>query len=178
MERDATKQIEFTEWARQLHEELEKRTGRKDIALTVSLYRTYDVLVSSAGDDKHPLVDFYADIQTDPHRVGNALDYAAEMIQNWEATKVLHDKAKEDCLPFYERLQWEFPDLELVYTVLEFHKHFVQVEKVDGKTVASFDLWPNMTGSDIERLISYIRDFEATLHREDATFAGATYSWK
>ncbi|KKM84638.1 hypothetical protein LCGC14_1297110 [marine sediment metagenome] len=178
MERDATRHVEATEWARQLMAELEQRTGRTDIELTVSLYRTYDVLVSGAGEDSHPLVDFYADIQADPQRVTKALDYAAEMIQNWEATKVLHQKAKQDCLPFYERLQWEFPDLELVLAVIDFDKHFVQVRKEGERTVASFDLWPTMTGIDIERVISYIRDFEATLRREDATSAAATYSWK
>ena len=164
-------------WANQLKEELEKRTGRKDIEVTVSPYRRYDSLISCAVD-KHPIVDFYSDIQGDPPRVKKALDYAFEMLENWEVTQIQHNKAKEDCLPFYEKLVHMFPHLRLVYTVFEFESHFLQVEKVDGKIAASFDLWPKMTESDVKRIAFYIRDFEATLQREKATSAGVTYSWK
>lgn len=166
-----------TAWASQLKEELEKRTGRKDIDVTVSPYCSYDSLISAAADG-HPIIDFYSQIQGDPQRLANALDYAVSMIENWEATTVLHEKAKKDCLPFYERLQREFPHLKLLYQVFDFDTHYLRLEKVDDKMVASFDLWPKMTDSDIERIASYIKDFEATLHRENATWAGITYSWK
>ena len=71
-----------------------------------------------------------------------------------------------------------FPNLRLVYVVFEFESHFLRVEKVEDKIAASFDLWPKMTESDVKRLASYIKEFEATLQRENATVAGATYFWK
>lgn len=177
MEKKTAKQSEVTEWASQLKGELEKRTGRNDIEVTVSPYCSYDALVSRAAD-KHPIVDFYLGIQGVPQRVASALDYSAEMLQNWEVTQVLHDKAKRDCLPFYERLADLFPDIELNYTVFDFDKHFVRVEKVADKITASFDLWPAMTEPDIERIAFYIKDQEATLHRENITLVGVTYFWK
>jgi len=170
--------VEDSVWASQLKEALEKQTGRSDIEVTVTPYRRYDSLVSASKADKHPIVDFYSEIQGDPARVKVAFDYAAEMIQNWEATHVWHEKAKKDCLPFFESLKEEFPHLKLVYTVFEYVSHFVHVEKLEDQIGASFDLWPMMTESDIKRVSSYIRDFEDTLKRENATVAGATYSWK
>jgi len=173
----ATERVEDSVWAGQLKEELEKQTGRSDIEVTVSPYRSYDSLVSCAAD-KHPIVDFYSDIQGDTQRVKVAFDYAAAMIENWEATQVWHGKAKHDCLPFFESLKEKFPHLELVYSVIEFTSHAVQVVKAEDKTVASFDLWPKMTESDVARIASYIKEFEATLQRENATVAGATYFWR
>ena len=164
-------------WADQLKEELEKQTGRKDIEVTVSPYRTYDTLVSCAAD-KHPIVDFYSDIQGDAARVKKAVDYAVEMLQNWEATQVWHDKAKQDCLPFFESLKEQFPHLVLVFSVIEFNSHAVRIQKEEDKTVASFDLWPNMSQGDVARIASYIKEFEDTLQRENATVAGVTYYWQ
>ena len=169
--------VEDSVWAGQLKEELEKRTRRKDIEVTVSPYRRYDALVSCAAD-KHPIVDFYADIQGDTARVKKAFDDVFEMLENWEVTQIQHNKAKEDSLPFHEKLVQMFPHLELVYTVFDFDSHYVRVAKVDDKIAASFDLWPKMTESDVKRIALYIKDFEDTLQREKATEAGVTYSWK
>jgi hypothetical protein len=176
MSDEAIKQAKET-WTGELKEELEKRSGRRDIEVTVAPYCSYDVLVS-AGADKHPIVDFYAAIQGDSPRVAAALDYAAEMLQNWEVAKIIHEKAKQDCRPFYERLKSQLPDIELVYNVFDFDKHYVRVEKIQDKTVAAFDLWPTMTEGDVNRLAFYIKDYEATLRREKATWAGMTYWWK
>lgn len=164
-------------WAGQLKEEMEKRTGRSDIGVTISPYRSYDVLVGATAEGL-PIVDFYADIQQDSKRVASALDYASEMLHTWEATKILHETAVRDCLPFYERLKTEFPHMELHYNVVEFNKHSVLVTKSDDKIVASFDLWPRMSEDDVGRIASYLKDFEGTLHREEAKMAGATYFWK
>ena len=173
---ELSKRVADDVWAKQLKKELEERTERKDIEVTVSSYCRYDALVSCAAD-KHPIVDFYSDIQGDPPRIKKALDYVFEMLENWEVTQIQHEKAKRDCLHFYEKLKEEFPHLELSYVVFEFDSHHVRVEKVDDKFVSSFDLWPKMTDDDVKRIASYIRDFEATLHREKVTSAGATYTW-
>ena len=175
MER-TTERVEDSVWAAQLKEELEKQTGRTDIEVTVSRYSSYDALVSCAAD-RHPVVNLLSQIQGDPSRLKVALDYAIPMLQNWEATQVLHDKAKTDCLPFYQKIVDEFPHLEVKHTVFEHHSHFIQLAKVDDKVVAYFDLWPTMTESDVERVIAYLKDFESTLKREGITVAGATYFW-
>ena len=170
-------QIKNTEWANWLLEELQRRTGRHDIEVAVTPYCTHDVLVS-AGADKHPIVSFYSAMQDDPSRVAQALDYTSEMLQNWEVTTVLHEKAKQDCLPFYKRLQREFPHMELAYTVVDSGKYCACVTKANDKIVSQFDLWPRMTEDDVKRLISHIKELEDTLHRENATYAEVTYWWK
>lgn len=172
-----TEQTTVIEWAEGLKKELERRTRRSDIEVTTAPYCSYDVLVSAAAD-KHPIVNFYAAIQGDNSRVEPALDYAAEMLQNWEITRIQHDKTKKDCLPFFEKLKGELPDILLDYTVFDFDKHFVQVAIVDENTVASCDLWLDMTEEDIKRLAFLMKDYQATLRRKKAACAGATYWWK
>jgi len=174
---EKTQQVKDQAWAVQLKEELEKETGRKDIEVVVSQYSNYDALVLRATADNHPIVNFYSSIQVDPSRVKTALDYAISTLQNWEATQVLHDKAKKDCLPFYQKIERKFPHLKLNHTVFDHHTHFIQLKKVEGKVTAAFDLWPAMTESDVRRISTYIKDFEATLEREGLTVAGATYFW-
>ena len=177
MQDKTAEQVKNTEWANWLLEELQGRTGRHDIGVTVTPYCNHDVLVS-AGADKHPIITFYSAMQGDSPRVAQALDYASEMLQNWELTTVLHEKARQDCLPFYERLQREFPHMEASYNIVDFGKHCARVTKADDKIVSYFDLWPQMTEGDVKRLISHIEELEATLHREDATYAEVTYWWK
>ena len=170
-------QIKNTEWANWLLEELQRRTGRHDIEVAVSPYCKHDVLVSASADE-HPIINFYSAMQGDPTRIAQALDYTSETLQNWELTKVIHEKERKDCLTFYERLQREFPHMEFTYNIIDSGKHCARVIKVDDKIVSYFDLWPQMTEDDVKRLISHIKELEATLHREDATYAEVTYFWK
>jgi len=167
-----------TEWAIQLKEELEKRTGRKDIEVTISSYCNYDALISMATEDKHPIVNFYSDIQGNPARIKKAIDYAVEMTENWEVSQVMHEKAKQDALPFFARLKEEFPHLTLIYSVIDFSLHSVRIQNTGAQFVASFDLWPRMSEHDVNRIVFYIKDLEATLHRENVTAAGVNYTWK
>ncbi len=170
-------QMEATEWAGQLKEELEKRTGRKDIEVKVSPYSSYRAMVVTATDG-HPIVDFHSALQENPKEVASALDYVDEMLQNWEVTKVIHKKAQEDCQPFFERLKAEFPHMVLSHNIIDSGRHCLWVAKTGDKTIAYFDLWPGMSSDDVERLITYIGDLEATLNREDGTYAEVTYFWK
>lgn len=169
--------VKETAWSGELKKVLEERTGRKDIEVTVTPYCSYDVLVS-AGADKHPIINFYAAIQGDTPRVAVALDYATDMLRNWELSHIQHFKAKQDCLPLYEKLKAEFPDMVLNYSTLDFDHHAVQVEIVGGKAVAYFDLWVKMDDHDMKRLIFLIRDMEATLRKDGGTCASVSYSWK
>jgi len=176
MQEKTDEQIKNTEWANWLLEELEKRTGRHDIEVIAAPYSNHDVLISAAAD-KHPIVSFHSAMRGDPPRIAQALDYTSEMLQDWLVTTVLHDKAKQDCLPFYERLQGEFPHMLHEYNVVDVGKHSVRVTKADDKIVSFFDLWPKMTEDDVKRLISHVKELEATLHRENATYAEMTYWW-
>ncbi len=176
MQDKTAQQIKNTEWANWLLEELVKRSGRNDIEVKVTAYSNHDVLISAAAD-KHPIVSFYSAIQGDPSRVEPTLDYTSEMLKDWELTTVLHEKANKDCLPFYERLKGEFPHMGLVFTIADTSKHCTMVSKKNDKIAASFDLWPRMTEDDIKRLISHIRELEATLHQENATYAEMNYWW-
>ena len=176
MQDKTAEQIKNTKWANWLLEELQRRTGRHDIEVTVTPYSNHDVLISAAAD-KHPIVSFYSAMQEDSPRVAQALDYTSEMLKNWEVTIVVHEKAKQDCLPFYERLQREFPHMLHEYNVVDVGKHCARVTKADDKIVSYFDLWPQMTEGDVKRLISHIKELEDTLHRENATYAEVTYWW-
>jgi len=176
MQEKTAEEIKNQEWANWLLEELQRRTGRHDIEVKVTPYSNHDVLISAAAD-KHPIVSFLSAMREDSPRVAQALDYTSEMLQSWEVNMVIHEKAKQDCLPFYERLQREFPHMVHEYNVVDVGKHSARVTKVDDKIVSFFDLWPQMTEVDVKRLISYIEDLEATLDRENATYAEMTYWW-
>jgi len=165
---------ELEEWAELLKKRLERRTGRKDIEVTIGPWRAYDVKVS-AGSDNHPIVDFYSPIRYDRSRLTPAMDYAVDMIQNWEANKVLHEKAKRDSERFYHMLKARFPDMELDYGVIDSETHFVRVKKEEGKLIASFDLWPKMTDADVERIADYIRERSRRVLEEGVSVAGIDY---
>jgi len=166
-----------TRWANWLLAELQRRTGRHDIGLTVSPNCSHDVLLS-VGADKHPVVSFHSAIQGDSTRVAGALDYVSEMLQSWELTVILHEKASRDCLLIFERLKREFPHMQPTYNIVDSGKHCAWVTKTDDKIKSFFDLWPKMTEGDVERLISHIKDIEDTLNREGATYAEVSYFWK
>ena len=178
MQKKTDEQIKNTEWANQLLLELEKRTGRKDIELTITSYSSHDVLVSISADDKHPIINFCAAIKGVPARVAEVLDYTSEMLQSWELSIIWLEKANRDCLPIYERLKREFPHMESAYHTADSGKHCAQVARIDGKVKSFFDLWPQMSEDDINRLISHIKELEDTLNRENATFAEVTYFWR
>ncbi len=177
MQEKTAEEIKNTEWANWLLEELKKRTGRRDIELTVTPYSNHEVLIA-IGAVKQPIVSFNSAMRGDSLKVAQSLDYTTEMLKTWELTKVLHEKASQDCLPLYERLQREFPHMESIYTIVDSGKHCARVSKVDDKTMSSFDLWPQMTEGDVKRLISHIKELEDTLHRENVTYAEVTYFWK
>jgi len=176
MQEKTAEEIKNQVWANWLLAELQRRTGRQDIEVNVTPYYTHDVLIS-AGSDNQPIVTFYAAMREDSSRAAQALDYASEMLQSWELTKVQHEKAKQDSLPFYERLQREFPHILHEYGIVFVGKISVRLTKVDDKLVSYFDLWPRMTEEDVKRLISRIKELEDTLDRENATYAEMTYWW-
>ena len=176
MQEKVDEQARNTKWANWLLEELQRRTGRKDIEVTVSPYCSHDVLLS-IGTDNHPIVTFLSAMQGDSQKVAQTLDYTCEMLRDWELTAIQHERAQRDCLPFYEILQMKFPHMELTYSIVDSGKHCVRVTKVDDKIVSYFDLWPQMTEDDVKRLISHIKELQATLHRENATYAEMSYWW-
>lgn len=176
MQDKTAEQIEDTKWAGQLKKELEKRTGRKDIEVKASPYYSYKAMVTP-GTDGHPVVGFSTALQQNPKEVASTLDYVSEKLEIWEATKILHAKTEEDCRPFFNRLKAEFPHMALNYNIIDSGRHCLWIAKKDGEILGYFDLWPMMTEPDIERIASYIRDFEATLRRENATAAEITYGW-
>jgi hypothetical protein len=148
---------ELEEWLKRLRQELEQRTGRKNIEVTGGPYRGYDVKVSK-GKDGHPIVDFYSPIRLDA-REGNALNYAVSMLKDWDATVAGYEAEERIVKPIFDRIQGEFPDIELSYSVGDFETHKVWVgEKEKGKLTGSFDLWPAMKEKDIARLINYIKE--------------------
>lgn len=165
---------ELRGWEESLKRYLEQKTGRKDVEVTVGPYRSYDVKVSKAADH-HPIVDFYSPIRWDPARVNPAVAYAVEMLQNWEAGNVVHDKAVKDSERFYAMLRARFPNIELHYNVIDSETHSVAVERVKDKFVASFDLWPKMTDADVERIADYIREHARKVVDEGATMSGTNY---
>lgn len=165
--------IELEEWLESLKLTLVKKTGRNDIEVTAGPYRSYDVKVSHR--DCHPVVDFYSAMRWDPKRVGAALNYAVSMVRDWEATLAAHDKEMKLVRPHFKRLQEMFPEYELHYTVQYAETHFVRVEKDGGKTIVSFDLWPAMTESDIQRLADYIREYAHKVAKTTGGMAGADY---
>lgn len=143
---------EGEEFARDMKRQLERRTGRTDIEVTASPYRSYDVVVSEAKDG-HPVVDFYSAMRWDAHRVSQALDYAVELIKNWEFVKAEREAERKTLKPTFEYIQRQFPQAELTYTTVERETHFVSVERRDGKKpLVSFDLWFGMKPDDISRL--------------------------
>ena len=152
----------YDEWLSSVKKVLEARTGRKDIEVTAGPYRSYNVLVSEAKDG-HPIVDFYSVIRIDPGREGPAIAYAVQMLQNWEAETVIHDKAVKDSERFYQMLKSKFPDMELDYSVVDAEYHYVRVHVDEGKFMASFDVWPNMTEADVERIAGYVREYRNQL---------------
>ncbi len=176
MKEEKTQQDQLGQWEGQLKTELEKRTGRKDIELMASAAFSYKVTVV-ASPDGHPVVVFNASLQEQSEELASTLDYVSEMLENWEATKILHERAAEDCRPFLERVKSEFPHISLNYNIIDSGKHYLWVAKKGDGTIAYCDLWPTMTEPDIERIILYIRDLEATLPRENAKAADITYGW-
>jgi hypothetical protein len=159
---------------RSLERELARRTGRTDIEVTAGPYRSYDVTVSKVEKDHHPHVDFYSAMRWDPARVKAAVDYAVEMLQNWEAQNVIHEKAIKDSERFFETLKAKFPDMELDYSVIDSEYHHVYVKKEKDRLIATFDLWPNMTEADVEKLANYIREARQKVE-QGATLAGFDY---
>ncbi len=177
MQEKTAAQIEATEWADQLKKELEKRTGRKDIELTVSSFLNYKVTLV-ASPEGYPVVVFNTGVHDNSQELETALDYVTEMLQNWDVTKVIHKKAEEDCRPVFDRLKAAFPHMVLNYTIIDSGKHCIWVAKKEGKTFGYFDLWPTMSSDDVKRTITYIGDLEATLDRENVTYAEVTYYWQ
>jgi len=165
---------ELEEWKKSLERELARRTGRKDIEVTVGPWRPYDVSVSKAKDH-HPIVDFYSPIRWDPVKVDKALKYAIDMLTNWEAINVLHEKAMRDSKPIFERIKAEFPDVKMDYIVLDAETHRVHVKKENDEIIVAFDLWPTMTEAQIEALKSKIREHVAKVREEGAAFSGEDY---
>jgi len=162
------------EWLESLKRYLRRETGRSDIEVTAGPYRSYDVRVSYK--ECHPLADFYSAMRWDPGRVNAALQYAASMIKDWEATLAARDKEMEFVRPYFERLQAKFPSYELHYTVEYGETHFVRVQKEKDKIIVSFDLWPAMKEQDLQRLADYIRDYAGKILKARGTaMAGADY---
>ena len=176
MQEKTAEQIKEAEWADQLKRELEKRTGREDIELSVSPLSYRATLVVSP--DGCPVVAFNVALQENPAEIASALDYVSEMLQDWEVTKVIHKKAEGDCQPFFERVKAKFPNIVLNYNIIDSGKHCIWVAKKDGKTLGHFDLWPTMSPDDVKRIITCIGDLEDTLNREDATYAEMSYWWQ
>jgi len=166
--------MELEEWLESIKRMLTRRTGRKDIEVTAGPYRSYDVRISHK--ECRPLVDFYSAMRLDPGRVNAALDYAASMIKDWEATLAARDKEMKFVRPYFERLQAMLPGYELHYTVEYGETHFVRVQKEKDKIVVSFDLWPAIKDEDIQRLADYIKKYAGEVAKaRGATMCGADY---
>jgi len=164
--------MELDEWLKKVTRELESKTGRKDIEVTGGPYRGYDVKVSK-GTDGHPIVDLYSPIRLDA-REKNALDYAVSMLKDWDATIAGYEAEEKIVKPIFDRIQREFTDVELSYSVGDFESHQVWVEKKEGKLKGGFDLWPAIKEKDITRLINYIREYRQSV-LDGATLAGNNY---
>jgi len=167
---------DLEEWLEEMKSVLVKRTGRNDIEITGGPYRGYDVKVSHAVDC-HPVVDLYTPMRYDPLRVEAALDYAVRLIEDWEATLAAQEKDMRIVQPHFERLKAMFPDLGLRYTVRYGETHFVQAKREKDKTAISFDLWPAMKGSDIERIADYVKDFVRELSQPGGPSMIGTEYW-
>jgi hypothetical protein len=167
---------DLEEWRKALEELLTRKTGRKDIEVTAGPYRNYDVHVSKAKRDHHPIIDFHSAMRWDPVRVRNAVDYATRMCTNWEAQNVIHGKAFKDSERFFAMLKARFPDLEMDYAVIDSERHYVHVNKVKetGKLFASFDLWPTMTDAEVEKIASFIQILRGDIEKR-AGMAGFDY---
>jgi len=165
--------MELEEWLETMKVALAKKTGRNDIEVTAGPYRSYDVKVSHR--DCHPVVDFYSAMRWDPKRVGAALDYAVSMVRDWDATLTAREREMELVRPHFERLRKMFPNYELHYTVQYAETHFLRVEKEQGKTIVSFDLWPAMKETDIQRLADYIGEYARKVAKTTSGMAGADY---
>lgn len=167
---------DLEEWRKSLEQEIAGRTGRKDIEVTAGPWRSYDVIVSKSEKDHHPIVDFYSAMRWDPSRVKPAVEYAVETLTNWEAQNVVHDKAVKDSECFFTMLKARFPDMEMDYYVLDSDFHHVHVQRIKetGKLFAGFDLWPNMTDADVERIAGYIQQSRERMEK-GATMAGFDY---
>jgi hypothetical protein len=149
--------MEMDEFKKSLERELAERTGRQDIEVTVGPYRSHDVSVSEASDH-HPIADFYSAMRWDNYRVRQAVDYAVELIKNWEFVTAEAEAEKKAVKPIFERIRQQFPEAELEYVTGERATHFVQVEKKEGKKpIVTFDLWFGMDEGDIEKLEDEIR---------------------
>jgi len=164
--------MELEEWLDSVKLTLGKQTGRNDIEVTAGPYRSYDVRVSDKNG--HPVVDFYSAMRWDPKRVNTALSYAVSMVRNWEATLAAHEKEMKLVLPHFERIQKMFPHYDLFYTVQYGETHFVRAENKQGKIIVSFDLWPAMKESHIQRLADYIKEHTHKVD-ESGGMAGADY---
>lgn len=167
---------ELEAWLSSVKRELRRRTGRRDIEVSGGPYRGYDVRVSEAGDG-HPIVDLYTPMRWDPHRVGEALDYAVSLLEDWEATRAEHQAEMRAVRPIFERLQALFPEMEMGYTVGYADTHQVIVERDPGteRFRATFDLWPAMREKDIQGVASRIRRAMDHLRRQGGTMMGTEY---
>lgn len=145
-------QPELEAWKQSLEQELARRTGRKDIEVTVGPYRSYDIRVKEAPDH-HPIADFYGAMRWDPHRVTQAVNYAVDLIKNWEFVCAEAEAEKKSLKPTFEYIQRQFPQADLSYNTTENATHFVSAERREKeKPLVSFDLWFGMKPDDISRI--------------------------
>jgi hypothetical protein len=94
----------------------------------------------------------------DNYRVRQAVDYAVELIKNWEFVTAEAEAEKKAVKPIFERIRQQFPEAELEYVTGERATHFVKVKKKEGKKpIVTFDLWFGMDEGDIEKLEDEIR---------------------
>jgi len=167
---------ELEAWKRALEQELARRTGRQDIEISVGPYRSHDVKVSEAPNH-HPIVDFYSAMRWDGHRVTQAVDYAVDLIKNWEFVRAEAEAEKKAMRPVFERIQRQFPRAELQYVTVERETHFISVERREGeKPLVHFDLWFGMKEDDIRRIKEKeIPELLDKLEKEKASMVGIDY---
>ena len=151
-EEKSNPRAQFEGFKKSLEQELARRTGRTDIEVTMGPYRGHDVSVSEAPDH-HPIVDFYIAMSWDANRVAQAVNYAVDLIKNWEFVRAEAEAEKKVMRPVFERIQTQFPEAELAYVTREAETHFVAAERREAlKPLVRFDLWFGMTEDNIERL--------------------------
>ncbi len=148
--------MEVDVWLDKIRGLLKERTGRDDIEVTGGPYRGYDVKIDKA-EDGHPIVDLYSPIRYDG-REQEAIDYAVELIKDWDATTASQDDEATYVKPVFERIQEMFPEYDMNYVVMDREKHYVQAQQHEKELIVHFDLWPAITEQGIAKIASYIRE--------------------
>ena len=130
-----------------LERELIRRTGRRDIEVSIGPYE-HDATIEPDLDDGHLIVSFYESLPS--RRFIIAFEYALDIITNWLFYEVERNAEIKALRPIFEQIQAKFTNIELEYFATSYDPSVVAERDEANRLKVGFDLWMGIKQKDIE----------------------------